>query len=205
VVEQGAPLLRLSSAAKFNEHILARAAHASEQADRISEAIKLYNLAGQHTTVVSVLARALGASLSRVSADEQAHTLERTAAEVLRHYERTNRAAGREREAVVRLLRIREALDAKDAGRPEVALELMESTGLIPLDGDVGRITRAAEEFRELHEALQRNLQTYLTLTMDVIAGIHARVKAAGTADANRQVVSVLFSHCGLMMIMLRK
>jgi nuclear pore complex protein Nup93 len=65
----------------------------------------------------------------------------------------------------------------------------MDSTGLIPLDGDVAKITRRADEFRELHEALQRNLPTYLTLTMDAIAGIHARVKAAGVNDATRQMV----------------
>jgi hypothetical protein len=50
--------------------------------------------------------------------------MEQTATEILRHYERTNRAVGRDRDAVIRLLRIREAMDAKAAGRPEVALEV---------------------------------------------------------------------------------
>jgi nuclear pore complex protein Nup93 len=65
----------------------------------------------------------------------------------------------------------------------------MESTNLIPLDGDVGKITKRAEEFKDLHEALQRNLQIYLTLTMDIIAGIHQRVKAAGAGDTARAMV----------------
>jgi len=89
---------------------------------------------------------------------------------------------------VTRLLKIREAKNAKEAGRPEVALEIMESTDLIPLDGDMSRITRRGEEFKDLHEALQRNLQTYLTLTMDVIAGVHQRVKSSLVADATRQM-----------------
>lgn len=55
--------------------------------------------------------------------------MERTAADVLRHYERTNRAVGKERDAVIRLLRVREAMDAKDAGRIEQALEVRNSTG----------------------------------------------------------------------------
>ena len=88
------------------------------------EAIKLYNLAGDYATVVGVLARALGTTLGQPGADDKARTVERTAAEVLRHYERTNRAVGRERDAVVRLLRVREAMDAKDAGRVEQALEV---------------------------------------------------------------------------------
>jgi nuclear pore complex protein Nup93 len=65
----------------------------------------------------------------------------------------------------------------------------MESTDLIPLDGDVGKITRRAEEFKDLHEALQRNLQTYLPLTMDALAGVHQKTKSSlGPGDATRQM-----------------
>ena len=65
----------------------------------------------------------------------------------------------------------------------------MESIDLIPLDGDVAKITRRAEEFKDLHEALQRNLQTYLPLTMDALAAIHQKVKVSHVADATRQMV----------------
>ncbi|KAJ7151727.1 nucleoporin-interacting protein NIC96 [Mycena filopes] len=171
VIEQGSSLLGLRDIQAFNEHILVKAARHSEENDRIPEAIKLYNLAGEYGTVVS------------------ARGVERTAADILRHYERTNRAVGRERDAVVRLLRVREAVEARQAGRPEVALEIMESTDLIPLDGDVGKITRRAEEFKDLHEALQRNLQTYLPLTMDALAGVHQKTKSSmGPGDATRQM-----------------
>ncbi|EIN13233.1 nucleoporin-interacting protein NIC96 [Punctularia strigosozonata HHB-11173 SS5] len=190
VIEQGASLLKLSDSREFNEQILIRAAKHSEQNDRLPEAIKLYNLAGDYATVIACLAQALGNTIANPSGGEgdKARTIERTAAEILRHYERTNRAVGKDREAVVRLLRIREAMDAKDAGRVDVALDVIESTDLIPLDGDVAKITRRAEEFKDLHEALQRNLQTYLTLTMDCLAGVHHRVKESGLADANRQM-----------------
>ncbi|OJT04938.1 Meiotically up-regulated gene 87 protein [Trametes pubescens] len=186
-IEQNAPLLKLDDTREYNEHILNRAAKSSEEADRIPEAIKLYNLAGDYTTVISVLAQALGNTLAQPSVDEKARTVERTAADVLRHYERTNRAVGRERDAVIRMLRVREAMDAKDAGRVESALELMESTDLIPMDGDVAKITKRAEEFRELPDALQRNLQTFLALTMDVLAAVHQKVKASSLPDATRQ------------------
>ena len=74
----------------------------------------------------------------------------------------------------------------------------MESIDLIPLDGDVAKITRRAEEFRDLHEALQRNLQIYLPLTMDALAAVHQKVKASHVADATRQMVSSSFcqAHC---------
>lgn len=69
----------------------------------------------------------------------------------------------------------------------------MESTDLIPLSGDVAKITRRAEEFKDLHESLQRNLQTYIPLTMDALAGVHQKVKSSAIADATRQMVSDTF------------
>ncbi len=68
----------------------------------------------------------------------------------------------------------------------------METTDLIPLDGDVAKITRRAEEFKELHDSLQRNLPTYITLTMDALAGIHQKVKGSLVPDATRQMVRFL-------------
>lgn len=123
VIEQGAPLLHLADSKQYNEHILIRAAKHSEENDRIPEAIKLYNLAGDYSTVVACLAQALGNTISQPSGDKN-RAIERTAADILRHYERTNRAVGKDRDAVVRLLRIREALDAKAAGKVEVTLEV---------------------------------------------------------------------------------
>ena len=66
----------------------------------------------------------------------------------------------------------------------------MESTDLIPLSGDIAKTTRRAEEFRDLHEALQKNLQTYLPLTMDALSGVHQRVKSSMVADATKQMVT---------------
>ena len=51
-------------------------------------------------------------------------TIERTAADILRHYERTNRAVGKDRDAAIKLLRLREAMEAKESGRVELALEV---------------------------------------------------------------------------------
>lgn len=188
VIEQGASLLRLEDSKQFNQEIIIRAAQHSEENDRIAEAIKLYNLASDYSTVVSCLAQALGNTISQSSPDEKARAIEKTAADILRHYERTNRAVGKNREAVIKLLRIREALNAKNSGKPDVALEIMESTDLIPLTGDVAKTTRRAEEFKDLHETLQRNLQTYLTLTMDALAAIQQRVKSSAVGDTTRQM-----------------
>ena len=44
--------------------------------------------------------------------------------EILRHYERGNRGGGKDRDTVVKLLKIREAMEAKNVGRPEVVLDV---------------------------------------------------------------------------------
>ena len=75
----------------------------------------------------------------------------------------------------------------------------MESTDLIPMDGDVAKITRKAEEFKDLHDALQRNLQVYLPLTMDSLAAVHQSVKASAVAEATRQMVSPAYAPRGSM------
>ena len=51
-------------------------------------------------------------------------TLSETAKEILKHYERTNKGAGRSRDGVVKLVKIREARTAKNAGQLEKALEV---------------------------------------------------------------------------------
>ncbi len=73
-----------------------------------------------------------------------------------------------------------------------LAFQIIESTDLVPIDGDVAKITRRAEEFRDLPEAIQRNLQTFLTLTMDALATIHHKVKTSMAAEATRQMASVV-------------
>ena len=59
------------------------------------------------------------------------------------------------------------------------------------MEADVAKITKRAEEFRDLPDALQRNLQTFLTLTMDILAAVHAKVKASSLPEVSRQTVSV--------------
>ncbi|KAF8497062.1 nucleoporin-interacting protein NIC96 [Russula emetica] len=190
VIEQAAPLLKLDDVNNLNAEIFVPAARQAEESDRVLQAIKLYNLAGEYTTVINSLATALGTTLAAPGGGgERARSVEAAAVDIIRHYERVGRAPGRARDAVVKLLRIREALDAKADGRVDRALEIVESTDLVPLDGDVAKINRRAEEFKELHDSLQRNLHTYLPLAMDAIVGVYQKLKmSSNTIDASRQM-----------------
>src|SRR5882757_1410246 len=159
VIEQAAPLLKLDDVRNLNAKIFVPAARQAEESDRVLQAIKLYNLAGEYTTVINSLATALGTTLAAPGGGgERARSLEAAAIDIIRHYERVGRAPGRARDAVVKLLRVREALEAKADERVDRALEvgahfvtlctlvddeqIVESTDLVPLDGDVAKINR---------------------------------------------------------------
>lgn len=135
--------------------------------------------------------------------DQQDRTkeLEKTAREILTVYERLGRGTGlgvsgssgsntggKDRDACVKLLKILEASERGRDGHVERALEIIESTALVPLDVattsgkesevDVMKVTKKAEEFTLQHEALQRCLPVYLVLCMDALSGVASKIKS---------------------------
>ncbi|KAI4517658.1 NIC-domain-containing protein [Schizophyllum commune Loenen D] len=168
-IEQHMSLLKLRSKQQYNEQILMRAAKESEDNDRTAEAIKLYNLAEDYATVVSCLARALGNTIAQTAPDAKCRALERTAEQILDHYARTNRAAGKDKDAVAKLLKIRRAMNLRNAGELQRAMDVLDSTDLLVVDNDLVKISKRAEEFKDLHEALQRNFPLYTRLYMDIL------------------------------------
>lgn len=76
-------------------------------------------------TVLACLARAL----SNVIADPHNTStspseLEQTAADILRHYEKTNKGLGNGKDTVIKLLHIRTAQDAWEKGHIDAALQV---------------------------------------------------------------------------------
>ncbi|KAI5990913.1 hypothetical protein EDD15DRAFT_2369258 [Pisolithus albus] len=66
---------------------------------------------------------------------------------------------------------------------------ITESTDLIPLDGDIAKITRRAGEFKDPHDTLQRSLQIYLPLSMDCLATLHRSINIlSAIAEATGQM-----------------
>ncbi|THH11355.1 hypothetical protein EW145_g702 [Phellinidium pouzarii] len=189
-IEQLAQLLLLKDSDDYNDKIVNTAASMCERERRTLEAIKLYNIAGAHETVIACLAQSLGEVVAQPDgAGEDGRKIETTAREIYYHYARLNRAAGKERDAVYMLLRIREAMVAKEAGRFEAALEAIESTDLVPFEGDTGKLNRRAAEFEmTYHDAVKRNLPTYLPLTMEILSELHLKVKNTAMAEASKKM-----------------
>ncbi|KAJ3857194.1 Nup93/Nic96-domain-containing protein [Lentinula lateritia] len=208
----------------YKSQILLPTASSLLSNDRLTEAIKLYDLAGEYDTVVGCLAQALGNLVTSGSTtsglgaggmtwsatgDQQDRTkeLEKTAREILTVYERLGRGTGlgvsgpsgsntggKDRDACVKLLKILEASERGRDGHVERALEIIESTALVPLDVaptsgkesevDVMTVTKKAEEFTQQHEALQRCLPVYLVLCMDALSGVASKIKSGGGVHA---------------------
>ncbi|KAF5393678.1 hypothetical protein D9757_000346 [Collybiopsis confluens] len=219
----------------YKSQVLIPTASSLLSSDRLPEAIKLYDLAGEYDTVVGCLAQALGNLVASGSAAtglggsggitwsasgeqaSRAKELEKTAREILTVYERLGRgtglaltgagssganAGGKDRDACVKLLRILEAGERGREGQVDRALEILESTSLVPLDigvaqakegeVDVMKITRKAEEFTQQHEALQRSLPVYLVMCMDALSGVASKVKSGAGVHGEAQKAATL-------------
>jgi len=66
----------------------------------------------------------------------------------------------------------------------------MESTDLIPLSGDIAKITDGQKSSRICHEAHKRTCKLIFHFTMDALSGVHQRVKSSTVADATKQMVT---------------
>jgi nuclear pore complex protein Nup93 len=64
IIEQAAPLLKLDNVHILNPEIFVPTARQAKESDRVLQAIKLYNLAGEYTTVINSLATVLGTMLA---------------------------------------------------------------------------------------------------------------------------------------------
>lgn len=129
--------------------------------------------------------------------------LEKTAREILAVYERLGQrtglgvsgagssgtnTGGKDRDACVKLLRILEAGERGREGQVDRALEILESTSLVPLyvgaanvkegEVDVIKVTGKAEEFTQQHEALRICLPVYLVMCMDAFSGVASKIKS---------------------------
>ncbi|KAG9050577.1 hypothetical protein FS837_004435 [Tulasnella sp. UAMH 9824] len=187
VLEHYLPLLQLNSTPEYYDVILKGAATMCEEDRRITDAIKLYNLAGARDTVISCLARALGELLSEPGGGGvEGQELENIAQQVIRMYDLRGERT-KESQEVMKLIRARSAMDRYAQGDMEGALEAIEASDIIPLDGDLRSLNRRVDQFKFMDPAITRNLGEILMLTMNIIVGLHARTKTANISEIDRQ------------------
>ncbi|ORY89113.1 NIC-domain-containing protein [Leucosporidium creatinivorum] len=210
-IERDLKLIHLKDEKLYLSGIVKTAAHRADQEKRFNEAILLYNIAEEYDSVISVLNVELGNSLSRPSATASGNAesgsyfanggtvgiaagqedVAQVARTILEHYDRSSSMGGRvsrkNRETCEILMRLKEAMTLYEQGRLDHALQAIEDVNIIPLNSELVHIIRAAEDFKDLDEAIVRNFDVILLTTMNIIYKIHGGLKESPFGDASRQ------------------
>ncbi|KAJ2475402.1 nuclear pore complex subunit, partial [Coemansia sp. RSA 2320] len=131
-------------------------------------------------------------SSSSLSGAAGLEDVEGVARAVLAHYRQREHIArvldSRAVSACSTLLAIIDFINCHQRGAYEEALELIESTQLLPLGGsDVSATSQHAEQVRLLDDAITRNFSLILLTTMDTLSRLYAGLKESPFLDAVKQ------------------
>ncbi|KAJ1732278.1 nuclear pore complex subunit [Coemansia sp. Benny D160-2] len=190
-LEHYLPLLGISTPEQFAQTIVRKLADRSRDEGRLADAVLLYNLAERYNTVLNVLCRQLGEALYQTGI-EAVSEVEGVARAVLEHYQQREHIARVLDERAVStcstLLAVTEFVASHSRGAYEEALELIASTQLLPLDGDVvASASQHAERVRTLDDSITRNFSLVLLTAMDTLSRIYAGLRESPFLDAIKQ------------------
>ncbi|KAJ2001344.1 nuclear pore complex subunit, partial [Coemansia thaxteri] len=214
-LERFLPLLGITTSEQFSQTIIRRLADRSRDEGRLADTVLLYNLGERYNTVLKVLCKQLGevlyqrsvlgslaqqanvaaigdSSSSSLSGAAGLEDVEGVARAVLAHYRQREHIArvldSRAVSACSTLLAIIDFINCHQRGAYEEALELIESTQLLPLGGsDVSATSQHAEQVRLLDDAITRNFSLILLTTMDTLSRLYAGLKESPFLDAVKQ------------------
>jgi len=210
MLQRDLKLLHLADSKAYLGGIVKAAAARADQERRWSEAVMLYNLAEEHDSVIAVLNVELGLSLSQPATSTtaanassnsyfkpgvetvslQSGDVVAQARSILAHYDRlgagSRPVSRRNRETCLTLLRLKEGMSFYEQGQYAQALAAIEDVGLIPLGADIVAISRAAEDFKQLDEAVVRNFDVILLAAMNVLYQLHRQLKESAFGDSAR-------------------
>ncbi|KAJ2211943.1 nuclear pore complex subunit [Coemansia sp. RSA 487] len=189
-LEHYLPLLGISTSELFAQTIVRKLADRSRDEGRLADAVLLYNLGERYNTVLNVLCRQLGEALYQ-NGSEAIAEVEGVAHAVLEHYQQREHIAHVLDERAVStcstLLAITEFMAAHARGAYEEALELIASTQLLPLDGDVAAAAQHAERVRILDDSITRNFSLVLLTAMDTLSRLYSGLRESPFLDAIKQ------------------
>ncbi|KAJ2391681.1 nuclear pore complex subunit [Coemansia sp. RSA 2611] len=200
LLERYMPLLGITSNEQFAQAIICRLADRSRDEGRLADTVLLYNLAERYNTVLSVLGKQLGELLhvygsgsvdsgSDLNGLDDVEGVSRAVLEYYREHEHIARVLDKRATATcTTLLSIVDFLSLHRRGAFEEALEAIERTQLLPLEGDISLVSQHAEQVRGLDDAITRNFSLILLAAMDTLSRLHAGLKESPFMDAVKQV-----------------
>ncbi|KAK4705630.1 nuclear pore complex protein Nup93, partial [Phenoliferia sp. Uapishka_3] len=207
MIQRDLSLIDLDNESTFTRDLISAAARTARQEKRFEDAILLFDLAEQKNAVFEVLNIELGNSLSRpsttsnVGGGDRQYFQEGTAnvsistgpADIVRTARRlydlyrVDEVDPRSRKTCQILLNLKEVMILYEQQHLDQALKMIEALDIIPLNSVLVDIIKAAEDFKELDEAIIRNFDGILLTTMDIIYKLHSALRESPFGDASRQ------------------
>ncbi|EIW72690.1 hypothetical protein TREMEDRAFT_70789 [Tremella mesenterica DSM 1558] len=203
-IERDLHLLKLNDEADYLRQVVLSAADQSALDASLADSIELYHLAGAYDKVVETVNRALGHSLGQASQPVKAGSelgltsafggaqdLYSLAQKVWQVYEKDfgkrTRVSKAHWETLSVLLRLKLGLAQFAADRPDLALETLRSTNLLPLDNDPSSIPRYAQRFKEiLDQPSISNLDDVVVTAMKCLHRLSQQLKQSPYGDHTR-------------------
>lgn len=183
----------------FMSEITVKAAERCDREGRLSDALQLYNLAGEYSRVLQLLMRRLSSAISLAYQADDLASLAATTDAILQYYRGQERirmaipsAALEATETLLRLSELRKAVEESNWHAAAAVLESSQSiSALVPMDSvDSMAISRAAERLRTpaaLPEPLASVLPESLLLIMRALHGRFQALREYAFVDPGRQ------------------
>ncbi|WFD29131.1 nuclear pore complex subunit [Malassezia sp. CBS 17886] len=199
LIEQNLALLHLQGQRDFLRTIVQSAAHQCEGEQRVTDAVLLYDSAGDYDTVLAVLNRALSATLrdpappaawaedtqqlhASLSSIQSVVVLARC---VLARYAQQLGYRSAQTDVCHTLLGLKRAVSLYDDNQLLPALQVLEGLHVLPLDTDARKdvvsITRKAEDFKNYDETITRNFSDVVLMAMTILYKLHQSLKDSVT------------------------
>ncbi|KAG4305809.1 hypothetical protein PORY_000719 [Pneumocystis oryctolagi] len=207
-IEKKFELIQLQNENEYLKTITEQAALQADDDGRTSDAILLYHLSEDFDTVVSIINKVLGESLSSPtfnnyveSGDTSLKTNlslmamenpKRLAQNMMSVYFNNlgiySKISSINRDACKILLKMADARTAYIEGKWEQSLAIIEQLNIIPLDCnvDIGAIKKQAQDFVSLHESIARNVSGLLVMSMESLYKLNNKLKMSPFVDSSR-------------------
>lgn len=213
VVERDLQLLNLKDDQDYLRSVVLAAADQASADASLADSVELYHLAGAYDKVVENVNRALGHSLGgSASLDANApdvglsgafggaadlETLATRVQSVYAHdFSVRSRIAQKGWDTLETLLKLKHAMSQYASDRPDLALQTLRDTGLLPLDNDAAAIARYAANFRQMLDSpVVSNLDDVIVTAMRCLHRLSQALKESPYGDHGRQAQLNEYKH----------
>lgn len=208
IIEKKLELIQLHSENEYLKTITEQAAIQADDDGRTADAILLYHLSEDFDTVVSIINKVLGETLSSPTFNtraESSNTSLKTNLSLMAMEDPKSLAQNMmsvyfsnvgiyskispiNRDACKTLLKMADARTAYIEGKWEQSLMIIEQLNIVPLDcnADIGAIKKQAQDFGLLHESIARNVPNLLVMSMECLYKLNNKLKLSPFSDSSR-------------------